>query len=348
MEEIKLDASIVTSFNGESILLYDNNSPADRVIILGTDPCLRLLKRCPSWYIDCTFSCCLVLFYQLLVIMGELPNQSGRKPWVFPCVYMLLTNKTQELYLEAFTKLNEVLESYSPDVIMVDFESGLRNFLSQTFPSASVDGCAFHFEQAVIRWLNENGLKNAYNHCSRDQQTNNITPGQIRLWVRRFLNLAFVPTELVIPAFFELLDSMRHNTWLVLDGFVNYFMTTWVQGITTPRGTRPARYPPTSWNQVERTIASLNKTNIYMEAFNRKFAALVGPSKPNIGKFMKTLYMEQQATDELILRERVGDPPPLRKDLGRNPRTAEYLLLQRGRISKTRLSSNTLIVLELL
>ena len=106
---------------------------------------------------------------------------------------------------------------------------------------------------------------------------------------------------------------MPHDTGFVLDGFVNYFMTTWVQGITTPRGTRPARYPPASWNQVERTIASLNKTNNYLEAFNRKFAALVGPSKPNIWKFLKTLYMEQQATDELILRERVGDPPPTAK-----------------------------------
>ena len=141
---------------------------------------------------------------------------------------------------------------------------------------------------------------------------------------------------------------MPHDTGLVLDGFVNYFMTTWVQGITTPRGTRPARYPPASWNQVERTIASLNKTISYMEAFNKKFAALVGPSKPNIWKFLKTLYMEQQATDELVLRERVGDPPPPRKDLGRNPRTAEYMLLWRGGISKTRLSSNTLIVLEML
>ena len=105
LEEIKLDASTVTSFNGESMLQYDNDSSADRVIILGTDPCLRLLKRCLSWYIDCTFSCCPVLFYQLLVIMGELPDQSGGKPSVFPCVYMLLTNKTQQLYLEAFTKL---------------------------------------------------------------------------------------------------------------------------------------------------------------------------------------------------------------------------------------------------
>ena len=93
-----------------------------------------------------------------------------------------------------------------------------------------------------------------------------------------------------------------------------YFMTTWVQGIITPRGTKPALYPPASWNQVERTITSLNKTDNYMEAFYRKFTGLVGPSKPNIWKFLKTLYMEQQqAMDELILRERVGDPPPTAK-----------------------------------
>ena len=312
LDEIQLESSTIHSFDGEPMLVYDNGDSQDRVIILGTDRCLRLLKRCPSWYVDCTFSCCPHLFYQLLVVMGELPDHSGRKPWIFPCVYILLTNKTQELYLEAFNKLYEVLESYSPDVIMVDFGRGLRNALSQTFPSVSIDGCAFHFAQAVIRWLNENGLKNAYNHSSKDPQTQNIRPTQpVQLWVRRFLNLAFVPTEHVTPAFLELLDLMPHDTGL--NEFVNYFMTTWVQGITTTRGTRPARYPQASCNQVERTIASLNKTNNYMEAFNWKFSSMVGPVKPNIWSFLNTLYMEKQTTDEMMLRERVGDPPTATK-----------------------------------
>ena len=77
------------------------------------------------------------------------------------------------------------------------------------------------------------------------------------LELRRFLNIAFVPTEHVILALLKLLDLMPHDT--KLDNFVNYFMTTWIQGITTARGTRAAPYTSATWNQVDRTI---NKTTI--------------------------------------------------------------------------------------
>ena len=101
------------------------------------------------------------LFYQVLVIQAELPNNQGGAPWVFPCVDILITHKTQDIYLEAFIFLNSLLD-FSPQVIMSDFEKAIRNSLSQVFPSASVDGCYFHFCQAILRWVRENGLKKAY------------------------------------------------------------------------------------------------------------------------------------------------------------------------------------------
>ena len=38
----------------------------------------------------------------------------------------------------------------SKDVIMTDFERGLRNSISSAFPSATMDGCLFHFCQATL------------------------------------------------------------------------------------------------------------------------------------------------------------------------------------------------------
>ena len=93
-----------------------------------------------------------VLSYQLLVIHAKIANHQGGASWVFPCVYMLLTSKDTDIYLEGFTFL-KFLHDFAPQTIMVDFEMALRNSLSQVFPSAVVDGCYFHFCQAVLRLL---------------------------------------------------------------------------------------------------------------------------------------------------------------------------------------------------
>ena len=49
---------------------------------------------------------------------------------------------------------------------MTDFERGLRNSLFSAFPSATIDGCLFHFCQAILKWVRKNGLKNAYEEGS--------------------------------------------------------------------------------------------------------------------------------------------------------------------------------------
>ena len=95
-------------------VFYDNEDPEERVIILATGQDLLLLKRSPSR------------------LQAELPNHQGGAPWVFPCVYILLTHKTQDNYLEAFILLNFLLD-FSPQVIMSDFEKAIRNSLSEVF-----------------------------------------------------------------------------------------------------------------------------------------------------------------------------------------------------------------------
>ena len=211
----------------DPMLIYDNEEAEKRIIILATQPNLLLLKRSPSWYVDATFRVTPQLFYQLLVIHAEIPNHQGGAPWVFPCVFMLLTHKDTDTYLEGFIFLNSLLD-FSPQTIMVDFEKALRISLSQVFPSAVVDGCFFHFCQAVLRWVRENGLKKAYDEGTYDPLTKTWTPGPVRVWVRRLMQLAFLPVDEVVPSFMDLLDLIPSD--LGLDDFLNYFMTTWVQG----------------------------------------------------------------------------------------------------------------------
>ena len=163
------------------------------------------------------------LFYQLLVIHAEIPNHQGGAPWVFPCVYILLTSKATDIYLEGSTFLKSLYD-FAPRTIMVDFEMAFRNSLSQVFPSAVVDGCYFHFWLVVLRWLRENGLKKSYDDGINNPLTNSWTPGPVRVWIRRLMQLAFLPVDAVVPSFIELLDLIPAD--LGLEDFLNYFMTT--------------------------------------------------------------------------------------------------------------------------
>ena len=300
----------VVSDKNEPMLLYDNKSPEARAIIFGTQKNLDVLKRCPSWYINGTFKVSPQLFYQLITVHEEIPDFSNGNPWTFPLVYILLTHKDADIYMEAFSHL-ATLRDFSPDTVMVDFEPALRKSISTAFPSASVDGCFFHFCQATLRWLYNNGLKRSYEKSVNNPTTGKLEHSEIRVWVRRIQMLAFVPVDEVVSTFMFLQDHIPAN--LGLDDFLEYFESTWIQGASTSRRAASARFPPTSWNCVERTLCHISRTNNTLEAFNRYFAAKVGHSNPTIWNFLSAMFLEQTDTDAKILKESHGDRPPAKK-----------------------------------
>ena len=307
LADLQLDPNKVNSLKGEPMLLHDNEDKERRIVMIGTQKNLDQLWECPSWYIDATFKSSPQLFYQVLSIHGEIPDYEDGNPWTFPCVYICLTHKDEELYDEAF-KVLAGLRDFTPDVIMTDFERGLRNSLSSAFPSATIDGCLFHFCQATLKWVRKNGLKKANEEGKRDPVTERYSPSQVRVWVRRLQHLAFLPVDDVASAFTFLCGEIPPE--LGLDDFLAYFSSTWVQGFAAGRS---ARFPPKSWNVLDRTSCHLNRTNNYLEAWNKQFAAQVGHAHPTIWNFLAAVYIEQSSTDEKFLFEANGDEPPRRK-----------------------------------
>ena len=117
--------------------------------------------------------------------------------------------------------------------------------------------------------------------------------------------------EEVVPSFVSLPEHIPD--WFGLDDFLDYFESTWIQGVYTFRRSGSARYPPSSWNCVDRTTTSINRTNAVPVVFNREFAAKVGHANPTIWNFMAAMYVEQSDTDSKMLKESVGDLPSPRK-----------------------------------
>ena len=60
------------------------------------------------------------------------------------------------------------------------------------------------------------------------------------------MQLTFLPVYLVASSFEQIQELIP--SILDLDDFLASFETTWIQGVTTARTSKPARYSPPSWN----------------------------------------------------------------------------------------------------
>lgn len=201
------------------------------------------------------------------------------------------------------------LGNFSPEHIMCDYERGLRNSLQSNFPTAVIDGCYFHFPQALMRRVHSLGLKRVYERVNVD--INGIrTYSPLRIWIRRLMGLAFVPTANVVTEFGELVNQIPDT--LAIDEFLAYFKSTWIEGTTIGRRIGRARFPPETWNVRTRTLAMMNRTNNVVESFNKRFSEGVGHSNPTIWNFLSAMKLEQSMTDAKQTAVLVGERPPKR------------------------------------
>ena len=92
-------------------------------------------------------------------------------------------NESQSLYSSLLENL-DTFEPYDPQSVLCDYKFALHNAIAQTWPSASVQGCHFHYSQALWRRLQREDLvpeyqvenspiRKAFNtYCLAPSQTN--------------------------------------------------------------------------------------------------------------------------------------------------------------------------------
>ena len=171
------------------MFVYDNNHPTNRLIVLASPLALQMLSKSHHWASDGTFSSSPNLFSQMTTIHAVLPGPDNTY-YVIPTVYAAMTNKSTETYTELLTALNNLNYTFQPQSVMTDFEHQLQNSFVDVFPGVTRAGCLFHFKQAVLRSVNELGLKREY----EEKVIVNGRPGMSRSkkQIKRAMNIAFV------------------------------------------------------------------------------------------------------------------------------------------------------------
>ena len=88
------------TLKGEFFLVYDSGiGDSNRMLIFSAPKMLSLLQESQSWYADGTFKVVPEQFFQLYTIHAE------KCSTIIPCIYALLTNKTQANNKKLFTKI---------------------------------------------------------------------------------------------------------------------------------------------------------------------------------------------------------------------------------------------------
>ena len=295
------------TITGEQFLVHDNlldNEdedfvPQSRLLIFTTENNIRQLFSSPDWFADGTFSIVPNLFFQLWTIHGVVAEQ------VFPLVYVLASNKTQETYTEVLNFLKDkaiALRHPNAELLPVscttDMELAAVNAISAVFPRARIQLCFFHFAQAIYRKTQELGLTMEYNEEG----------SEVKKWIHSAISLAFTPPEDTEQTFQLLRAELANIGDQRMEEMANYIGQTYISG-RPARGRRravPPRYSPLHWSVYDRTLNRQNRTNYEVEGYHNRLNKIVNKHHPSMFTILDELWKEQRDTDVCIAQLHAG------------------------------------------
>ena len=135
-----------------------------------------------------------------------------------------MSGKRRQDYKKVLKKLKSLLPRV-PQVekVVADFEAGMWRGMLGVFPSIKIQGCYFHWTQAIRRKLGELGLLKSYNH-----------KGNVFSFCKKIMALPFLPAEQIPGAFYGLKDLVIANP--PLGQLCRYVEKQWItSGFYCPR-----------------------------------------------------------------------------------------------------------------
>ena len=167
-----------------------------RHLMFATQDMLTCLSSAKWWYMDATFKLVRAPFTQLWSIHAFLRYDGNSKQ--VPLVFVMMTGKWAIDYQRVLEVLLENLPT-QPKLSqgVLDFESAVWNAMRTVFLTVELLGCAFHWNQAIYRKVQDIGLSPSYHEKK-----------VIFKYVRQLMALVYLPDEHITRIFEDLRQQM--------------------------------------------------------------------------------------------------------------------------------------------
>jgi hypothetical protein len=250
--------------------------------LVGAHPQLldRMKQRRSSIFVDATYRCVPVQFYQLVIVMLYDPISD----LYLPVWYILTTGKTAQVYDHVFNNLFIASKrKLDPAHIVCDFEFAMIKSVQAEFPDSHIVGCLFHFKQALRRKMLK--LK-----ISEPEVNLAMREGCIdRLTTMRRLDINLrgiheVRSTIKRDCSSRGISYAREN-W---KKFWKYFKKTWLH-----------KFEPAWWNINGVREDIVNRTNNPLERYNRTLNTHFNGGHPDVTRFISVI--EQESRENLRL-----------------------------------------------
>ncbi|CAF0758007.1 unnamed protein product [Didymodactylos carnosus] len=254
-------------------------------VVLATEHGLRLLFNATEVHVDGNFKVAPTsqaggtpLFTQLFSFFGLFHNK------ILPLAFVFFNGKSKKKYSKLLRCLKDkafaLMMLFTPDKIVLDFETGLVPAIQDEFPLSEIIGCNFHFNQALYRNLQNLGLQQEY-----------VDDEAVRKYFRMISGIPFLPTHLVQSTYDEVVDSTPLRIRHKMQPFYHYFSNTWLNG----------QYAIEVWN----VYGQDRRTNNDVESWHSKLSRLL-QTQPTVWRWIETLQAQYVLVQHDIERLRAG------------------------------------------
>jgi len=308
---------LTTTLRGKSIDVTDVNYLEQFLLHTGMDGKLlvfladtELDTLYNSKYVVCdgTFEMAPDSAYQLYTMHGYVGDEG------MPLVWALLPNKARSTYVETFEAIKQAMINKYGDVggtrcFLVDFEIAAIDAIATVFPESTVKGCTFHFRQALMRHVADEGLRPSYSSSN---------PGEVRDWVRQIMGLTLLPVAFIPRAWEQLRRPPFVNDdalYAKMERFSAYVDRTWING----------SFSPQLWSHFDNVGP---RTTNLAEGWHNKLNHSFGMPHPSPRSFLHWLQKVQYEVQCRETQLRAGRPT--------KPRLAVYVQLDE-KIAKAKL-----------
>ena len=247
----------------------------ERIMGFGNPYLFYYMTNSKHLFIDATFSIAPKPFYQCLVVM--LFDETLQI--YIPILYILMTNKSQKMYrnaLEWIFKLSG--RRIMPQTVSCDFELGLINAIQGIFPYAKINGCLFHWKQAIKRKLSSLKFKNEKEIIEYAMHKNSIDIlTVIPIDEIREKGILYVK-DILKDSIYQGDDNQKMIT------FGNYFKKYWMSSENFIK----------TWNinDYQGNKNLLKRTNNGLESYNKRLKSLFCSGTPSFADFVHTMKEE--------------------------------------------------------